>query len=130
MSDVYIVGADMIKFVKFPDRSVESLGAESALGALDDAGVTINDIQALYSGNLIQAAAMVGQRIQQEIGQTGIPVTNCANACATGATALREAWTAIKAGLCDLVLVVGSEQLGKMGLLGGGGNASSPVYVR
>ena len=87
MSDVYIVGADMIKFGKFPDRSVESLGAESALGALDDAGVTINDIQALYAGNLMQAMAMVGQRIQQEIGQTGIPVINTSNACATGATA-------------------------------------------
>jgi acetyl-CoA acetyltransferase len=78
-------------------------------------------MEALYSGNLMQASAMVGQGILQEIGQTGIPVTNSSNACATGATALREGWTAIKAGLYDLVLVVGSEQLGKMGLLGGGG---------
>ena len=121
MSDVYIVGTDMIKFGKFPDRSVESLGAESAHGALDDAGVTINDIQALYSGNLLQAAAMVGQRIQQEIGQTGIPVINTSNACATGATALREAWMGIKAGIYDVVLVLGVEQLGSAGLLGGGG---------
>jgi acetyl-CoA acetyltransferase len=64
---------------------------------------------------------MVGQRILQQIGQTGIPVTNSANACATGATAFREGWTAIKAGMYDLVLVVGVEQLGKAGLLGGGG---------
>ena len=64
--DVYIVGIDMIKFGKFLDRSVESLGAEAALGALDDAGVTIQDIQALYSGNLMQASGMVGQRIQQQ----------------------------------------------------------------
>jgi acetyl-CoA acetyltransferase len=64
---------------------------------------------------------MVGQRILQEIGQTGIPVVNCANACATGATAFREAWTAIRAGIYDVVLAVGSEQMGKAGLLGGGG---------
>ena len=121
MSDVYIVGTDMIKFGKFPDRSVESLGAESAHGALDDAGVTINDIQALYSGNLLQAAAMVGQRIQQEIGQTGIPVINTSNACATGATALREAWMGIKAGIYDCVLAVGVEKLAGAGMLGGGG---------
>jgi len=124
MSDVYIVGADMIKFGKFPERSVESLGAESALGALDDAGVTINDIQALYSGNLIQAAAMVGQRIQQEIGQTGIPVINTANACATGATALREGWMGIKAGIYDCVLAVGVEKMAGAGMLGGGGGGS------
>jgi acetyl-CoA acetyltransferase len=59
---------------------------------------------------------MVGQRILQEIGQTGIPVVNCANACATGATAFREAWMSIKAGIYDVVLAVGVEQMGK-GLL-------------
>jgi acetyl-CoA acetyltransferase len=120
VSDVYIVGTDMIKFGRFPDRTVPDLGAEAALLALKDAGVTIQDVEALYCGNLYQASAMVGQRILQEIGQTGIPVVNCANACATGATALREGWMAIRAGVYDLVLVVGVEQMGK-GLLGGGG---------
>jgi acetyl-CoA acyltransferase len=119
--DVYIAGVDMIKFGRFPDRSVASLGAESALLALDDAGITINDVQALYSGNLMMASAMVGQQIQKEIGQTGIPVVNCANACATGATALREGWTAIRAGLYDTVLAVGVEKMAGAGMLGGGG---------
>ena len=120
MSDVYILGVDMIKFGRFPDRSVPNIGAEAALMALDDAGLTIEDMQALYCGNLGQSSGMVGQRILQEIGQTGIPVVNCANACATGATAFREAWTAIKADLYDVVLAVGVEQMGK-GLLGGTG---------
>jgi acetyl-CoA acyltransferase len=121
MSDVYILGTDMIKFGKFPDRSVPQLGAEAALMALDDAGLTIHDMEALYCGNLMQSNAMVGQRILQQIGQTGVPVVNCANACATGATAFREGWTAIKAGLYDLVLCVGVEQMAGAGLLGGGG---------
>jgi acetyl-CoA acetyltransferase len=119
MSDAYIVGIDMIRFGRFPERSVPDLGAEAALLALDDAGLRIQDVEALYCGNLYQASAMVGQRVLQLIGQTGIPVVNCANACATGATAFREGWTAVKAGLYDLVLVVGVEQMGK-GLLGGG----------
>jgi len=121
VSDVYILGTDMIKFGRFPDKSVPQLGAQAALMALDDAGLTINDMQALYCGNLLQAGAMVGQRVLQQIGMTGIPVVNCSNACATGATAFREGWTAIKAGLYDLVLVVGVEQMGKAGLLGGAG---------
>jgi len=120
MSDVYVLGVDMIKFGRFPDRTVPSLGAEAALLALDDAGLTIQDMEALYCGNLGQSSGMVGQRILQEIGQTGMPVVNCANACATGATAFREAWTSIKAGLYDVVLAVGVEQMGK-GLLGGTG---------
>jgi acetyl-CoA acetyltransferase len=118
--DVYVVGVDMIKFGRFPDRTVPQIGAEAALLALDDAGLTIQDMEALYCGNLYQANAMVGQRILQEIGQTGVAVVNCANACATGATALREAWMSIKAGMYDLVLAVGVEQMGK-GLLGGAG---------
>ena len=92
MSDVYIMGVDMIKFGRFPEKTVPQLGAEAALMALDDAGLTIQDMQAMYCGNLGQASSMVGQRVLQQIGQTGIGVVNCANACATGATAFREAW--------------------------------------
>jgi acetyl-CoA acyltransferase len=120
MSDVYVLGVEMMKFGRYPERTVPQLGAEAALGALDDAGVSVGDIQGLWSGNLYQANAMVGQRILKEIGQTGIPVVNCANACATGATAFRDAWLAVKAGVHDLVLAVGTEQMGR-GLLGGGG---------
>jgi acetyl-CoA acyltransferase len=123
MTEVYVVGTDMIKFGRFPDRTVPQLGAQAALMALDDAGLTIDDMQALYCGNLGEAGAMVGQRVLREIGQTGIPVVNCANACATGATAFREGWAAIKAGIYDVVLAVGVEQMGR-GLLGGGGGGA------
>ncbi|MCY3622295.1 MAG: thiolase family protein [Gammaproteobacteria bacterium] len=122
MADAYVVGVDMIKFGRFPEKSVPQLGSEAALLALDDCGLTIQDMQALYCGNLGQASGMVGQRILQEIGQTGIPVVNVANACATGATAFREAWASVKADLYDMVLAVGVEQMGR-GLLGGGGGS-------
>ena len=123
MSDVYIMGVDMIKFGRFPEKTVPQIGAQAALMALDDAGLKIQDMQAFYCGNLGQASAMVGQRILQEIGQTGIGVVNCSNACATGATAFREAWMSVKAGIYDVVLAVGVEQMGK-GLLGGAGGGS------
>jgi acetyl-CoA acetyltransferase len=128
MSDVYIVGIDMIRFGRFPERTVPGLAAEAALMALDDAGLSIKDMQALYCGNLGQASGMVGQRMLAEIGQTGIPVTNVANACATGATAFRDAWMAVKAGVYDVVLAVGVEQMGK-GLLGGGGGVSTEGLI-
>jgi acetyl-CoA acetyltransferase len=56
--------------------------------------------------------------IQKQVGQTGIPVYNVSNACATGATALRTAIMAIKAGECDMGLAVGVEKLAGVGLLG------------
>jgi len=128
MNDVYIVGVDMIKFGRYPDRTVPGLAAEAALLALDDAGLGIDQMQALFCGNLSQANNMIGQRMLAEIGQTGIPVVNVANACATGATAFRDAWMTIKAGVHDLVLAVGVEQMGK-GLLGGGRGSVSTEGV-
>jgi len=120
MRDVYVLGVGMIKFGRYPERDVAELAAEAALLALRDADMTINDVQLLASGNLFQAHAMVGQRILQQIGQTGIPVINVANACATGSTAFREAYLAVGSGEYDIALAVGSEQMGKAGLLGAG----------
>ena len=74
----------------------------------------------LAAGNLMNAAAGIGQQLQKQIGQTGIPVYNVANACATGATALRTAIMAIKAGETDMGLAVGVEKLSGAGLLAGG----------
>lgn len=120
--DIYIVGIDMIPFGRYPARSAPQLGAEAALLALDDAGLGIQDIQALYCGNQLLASLMIGQQILHEIGETGIPVVNTANACASGGTAFREGVIAIRSGLYDLVLAVGVEQMGR-GLLGGAGRA-------
>ena len=49
----------------------------------------MKDIGVLAAGNLMGGAPAIGQQLQKQIGQTGIPVYNVANACATGATALR-----------------------------------------
>ena len=121
--EVYVAGVGMLKFGRYPDKDPAQLGADAALQALDDAGLGIRDVQLLATGCLFQANAMVGQRILQQIGQTGVPVVNVSNACATGSTAFREAWLAIAAGECDVALAVGVEQMGKMGLLGGGGGS-------
>src|SRR5436309_2099819 len=123
MRNVYVLGIGMIKFGRYPQKDVAALAADAALLALKDAGMTITDIQLLASGNLFQANAMVGQRLLQQIGQTGIPVVNVANACATGSTAFREAYFAVASGEHDVGMAVGVEQMGKMGLLGGGGGS-------
>jgi acetyl-CoA acyltransferase len=122
-ADVFVAGVGMFKFGRYPDKDVPQLGGEAALLALDDAGLAIGDVQFMAAGCLFQANAMVGQRILQQIGQTGIPVMNVANACATGSSAFREAWLHVASGECDVALAVGVEQMGKMGLLGGGGGS-------
>jgi acetyl-CoA acetyltransferase len=118
MRDVYVAGVAMLRFGRYPDRDVPDLGGEAALLALKDAGLGIRDVEFLACGSLFQANAMVGQRVLQEIGQTGIPVVNVANACATGSTAFRDAWMAVASGEHEVAMAVGVEQMGKMGLLG------------
>ena len=103
--NVKVAGVGMIPFGRYPEQHVAQLGAEAALAALDDAGVEIKDMNALFCGNAWAASEMVGQKILRQIGQTGIPVVNTANACASGGTALRLAVTAIKAGSREPVYV-------------------------
>lgn len=119
MRDVYIVGIEMLKFGRFPGRTPGELGAEAALMAMDEAGVTIHDIQAIYCGNQFDPVGMIAQDVQKQIGQTGIPAANVRNACATGATTFREAMFLIKAGEADVTLAVGCETMPR-GMLGAG----------
>jgi len=123
--DIWILGITMTKFGKHPDKDTIDLAAEAAMGALRDGGVTMKDMGLLAAGCLMQSNAGIGQQLQKQIGQTGIPVYNVANACATGATALRTAIMAVKSGEIDMGLAVGVEKLAGAGLLGGGGQPKS-----
>lgn len=125
MSDIFIVGADLIRFGRYPDRTPAALGAEAALLALDDAGLTINDIDILYTGSTFNAASLMGQQVLKQIGQTGIPCVNVSNACASGATAIREAFVALKSGLYDVALALGTEKNPK-GMLPAGKTEGPP----
>jgi len=123
--DIWILGIHMTKFGKHPELDTVDLAAEAAMAALADAQVSIKDVGVLAAGNLMAANAGIGQQLQKQIGQTGIPVYNVANACATGATALRTAIMAVKAGETPVGLAVGVEKLAGAGLLGGGGRPKS-----
>ncbi len=127
-TDIWILGIHMTKFGKHPDLDVVDLAAEAAMAALKDSGLTMKDVGVLAAGNLMGGGG-VGQQLQKQIGQTGIPVYNVQNACATGATALRTAIMSVKAGETDVGLAVGVEKLAGAGLLGGGGRPKSDKNV-
>ena len=84
--DLWILGIHMAKFGKHPDQDLVDLASEAVLGALADGGVTMKDMGIIGAGDLMAANAGIGQQVQKQLGQTGIPVFNVANACATGAT--------------------------------------------
>ena len=73
MEDVFVAGVGMIKFGRYPEETVASLGAQAVKLALDDAGTQLTDVEMMAAGNLYRTN-MVGQDILKEIGLTGIPV--------------------------------------------------------
>ncbi len=114
---VYVLGIAMTKFGKHPDLDTIDLAAEAISSALSDGAASMRDIGVMAAGNLMGGSVAFGQEIQKHVGQTGIPVYNVANACATGATALRTVIMALKAGEADMGLAVGVEKLAGAGLL-------------
>lgn len=115
LREVSVIGIGLTKFGRYPDKPVEELGAEAIERALDDASVPFKDVEVAYCGHVLQPMG-TGLKAVSAIGMTGIPIINVEMACASGTTALREAFLGIGVGLYDVALVVGLEKMGK-GLL-------------
>jgi acetyl-CoA acyltransferase len=116
MEDVYIAGAYVTPFGKFPEKSLRVLAAEAVTGALADAGCGPDEIDAVYFANaaegLLTGQEMVrGQVVLDGTGLEGKPVINCENACASGSTAAHLAFTAVQSGAADVALALGAEKL-------------------
>lgn len=106
-----VAGAGMVRFGKYPESvTLESMAAQASRRAMDDAGAQPADIDALYVGHVF-GGPVAGQRIAVQLGLDGKPITNLENYCASGATAIREAWIALAAGLHDVILVIGVEKM-------------------
>ena len=106
-----VAGAGMIRFGKYPaDVTLEAMGVDAGRAALADAGADLRAVDALYVGHVF-GGPVAGQRIAAQLGLDGKPVSNHENYCASGATAVREAWVALAAGLHDVVLVIGVEKM-------------------
>jgi acetyl-CoA acetyltransferase len=117
MSDnVYIIGVGMIKFGKFLEKSIKQMTGEALELVLEDCGLTRDDIEASWFSNTGWGMYTFQHSIRGQVALTvngldKIPITNVENACASGSTAFHGAWTAIKAGLYDCALAIGTEKL-------------------
>ena len=116
MEDVYIIGVGMIRFGKYLDGSVRGMAHDALDLVLKDAGLTKDVIQAAYISNTFWGMFANQHSIRGEVmlwdaGIRGIPIVNCENACAGASTALHLGYTAIKAGMYDVVLALGSEKI-------------------
>ncbi|MBU2489856.1 MAG: thiolase family protein [Proteobacteria bacterium] len=116
MRDVAIVGAGMIRFGKYPEKSIKDLVREAVTAALADAGADPKVLEAAYVGSAAPGIMTGQEQIKAQVtlsamGIDTIPMYNVENACASSSSALNLAWTAVGAGVFDCALVVGFEKL-------------------
>ena len=116
VSSAYILGAAGTTCGRFPDATVGSLAIQALDGALDDAAVAADRVEAIFfanalSGLLTGQECVRGQVALRHSRYGGIPTVNVENACASGSTALHLACHAITAGAYETVAVVGAEKM-------------------
>jgi acetyl-CoA acyltransferase len=116
MREVYVAGAAMTRFGKFPDTTIRALAEEAVNGALDDAGVSAADVGMVFFSNavagLLTNQEMIrGQVALRHTGLLGVPMVNVENACASASSAFYLACLAVGSGAAEVALAVGSEKL-------------------
>lgn len=135
MTEVVIAGVGMHEFGRYKDKDYRDLGFVAAKRALEDANMTMKNIQAAFCANVFEISAS-GHNVLERLGLPGIPIVNVENACASGASALRLAYQSIQSGMYDVVLAVGFETSPRGFLPGAGferwqestGLGANPLY--
>ena len=116
MREVFVGGVGMVRFGRYdgekewPLKEFYELGCEAVFGAFRDAEVEMNDIQAVFCGQVYQGTS-AGFKVINEIGSTGIPIVNVENACSSSSSAFRLACQSIATGIYDICLVIGVEKV-------------------
>ncbi len=109
--EVVILGAGMHPWGKWGRNFVE-YGVVAAQAALEDAGIAWRDVQFVSGADTVRngyPGYVAGGTFAQALGWTGASVASSYAACASGATAIATARDRIRAGGCDVALVIGAD---------------------
>jgi acetyl-CoA C-acetyltransferase len=110
-----IVGWAHTCFGKLPDHDLESLITTVAHSALEDAGITAADVDAIYVGlmnnGLSKQDFAAGLPLQADDGFLYKRATRIENACASGSAAIHGALDFLEAKRGRVTLVIGAEKM-------------------
>ncbi|MGD0717482.1 MAG: thiolase domain-containing protein [Halobacteriota archaeon] len=121
MREVAIVGIGCTKFGEMWDKSFRDLFIEAGLMALEDAGMSGAQVEALYGGNMSSGIFIeqehVGALIADYSGliSNSVPSTRVEAACASGGLALRSGVIAVASEYHDIVISAGIEKMTDVG---------------
>jgi sterol carrier protein 2 len=121
-----VAGVGMIPFTKPGNSdSYDVMGAKAARLALENAGIPYDEVGQAYAGYVF-GDSTCGQSALYEVGLTSLPIINVNNNCSTGSTALYLARQAVEAGVVDVALALGFEQMNP-GALSVGASDRPPI---
>ncbi len=113
MTRVGIIGLGHGVFGRRSDATVQELAFEAFRAAMDDAGIDRDAVDASVIGSVPEyhkQRSLAGV-VQEYLGLVPKPTWLTEVACASGSAAMRTAWMAIKAGVHDVVAVIGCQKM-------------------
>ncbi|KZX17455.1 thiolase domain-containing protein [Methanobrevibacter filiformis] len=115
MRDVAIIGASQTKFGELWEASFRQLIVEAGAGAIEDANLEGNELDAMYVGNMTAGLFIqqehIASLIADHTGLNPIPSTRVEAACASGGLALRQAILGVASGYQDITIAAGVEKM-------------------
>ncbi len=117
MREVAVIGVGVTKFGELWNKSFRSIGIEAGLKAIEDAGLSGNEIDGMYIGNMSAGRFINQQHVDALIADYSgmasnhIPCTRVEAGEASGGVAFREGVMAIASGMQDVVVVAGAEKM-------------------
>ena len=133
MRKVAIVGIGHGKFGVRSDASLRELAFEAVKDCMNDAGITIKEVDSMVTGicsDHFSFALQPSAMVHDYIGFLPKGNFRAEGACATGSMAVRTGWMTVASGLADVVLVVGAEKMTEVPtsvateIMGKGGDAT------
>lgn len=115
MRDVAIIGVGETQIGELWDKSLRELGIEAGLKAMEDSGVSGDEVDMLYVGNM-SAGKLINQEhvapmIADYAGLDDVPAVRVESGGASGGMALAEGYISVASGLDDIVVVGGAEKM-------------------
>jgi acetyl-CoA acetyltransferase len=109
LRDVYIGGVGIHEFGRF-DKTFQEIGREAVDGAFADAGIPYSSAEMALCSN-VYLPMSAGMQVLEQLGRTGIPVSDLDASCAAGVIGLEFGQFLIGTGGFDVVLAFGVEKM-------------------
>jgi len=110
---VGVIGVGCSKFGRRDDVTIQELAYEGVKEALEDAGVTQDDVELSVVGSVNTGGyeLMPAVPVNEYCGFAGKGPLRVEAACATGAAAVYTAYTSIASGIADVAIAIGVEKM-------------------